>query len=62
VARADSDRVNREGIIATQLTIAGPLKEPEVKAKPLSALTPGITRDLLRLKSGADDQQEPPKD
>jgi len=41
--------VNREGIIATEFTIAGPLEEPTVKAKALSTLTPGITRDLKRL-------------
>ena len=43
--------VNREGIIATQFSIKGPLEEPAVKAKPLSTLTPGITRDLIRLQT-----------
>jgi hypothetical protein len=52
--------VNREGIIATEFTIAGPLSEPAVKAKPLSTLTPGITRDLMRLKPNDDDTQSTP--
>ena len=52
--------VNREGIIATEFTIAGPLSEPAVKAKPLSTLTPGITRDLKRLKPNGDDTQSTP--
>ena len=42
--------IHREGLIATQFTIAGPLKKPEVKAKPLSTLTPGLLRDLTRMK------------
>jgi len=41
--------INREGIIAAQFSITGKLAEPEVKAKPLSVLTPGITRDLAKL-------------
>ncbi len=41
--------VNREGIVAAQFTITGKLTEPEVKANPLSMLTPGITRDLAKL-------------
>jgi hypothetical protein len=45
--------VNREGIVAAQFTITGKLDEPEVKANPLSMLTPGITRDLMKL--GPDD-------
>jgi len=52
--------VNREGIIATQFTIAGPFTAPAVKAKPLSTLTPGITRDLMRLKPNGDDAQSTP--
>jgi hypothetical protein len=41
--------VNREGIIAAQFTLEGKLAEPEIKAQPLSVLTPGITRDLVKL-------------
>jgi len=54
--------VNREGIIATQFTIKGPFDEPAVKAKPLSTLTPGITRDLMRLKPSDKSAQPTPTD
>jgi len=47
--------VQREGIIAAQFTLTGKLAEPEVKAKPLSVLTPGITRDLAKLLPDGDD-------
>ena len=40
--------IKREGIIATEFTVAGPISELAVTAKPLSTLTPGITRDLVR--------------
>lgn len=52
--------VDHEGIIATEFTIVGPLNAPAVKAKPLSTLTPGITRDLKRLKPNGDDTQSTP--
>ncbi|MCK5377734.1 MAG: AsmA-like C-terminal domain-containing protein, partial [Acidobacteria bacterium] len=54
--------VNREGIIATQFSIKGPFDEPAVKAKPLSTLTPGITRDLMRLKPSDKSAQPTPVD
>ncbi len=47
--------VDREGIIAAQFSITGKLTDPEVKAKPLSVLTPGITRDLKNLLPDDDD-------
>ena len=47
--------INREGVIATEFSITGPLKAPEIKTKPLSTLTPGITRDLFRLKPEQDE-------
>ena len=54
--------VNREGIIATQFSIKGPFDEPAVKANPLSTLTPGITRDLMRLQPTSEDAQPTPTD
>ena len=52
--------VNREGIIAAQFSIVGDLTEPEVKAQPLSVLTPGITRDLVKLLPDDDDGKSTP--
>jgi hypothetical protein len=52
--------VNREGIIAAQFSITGKLAEPEIKAQPLSVLTPGITRDLVKLLPDHDDGEATP--
>jgi len=46
--------IHREGLIATEFSIAGPLPEPEVKAKPLSTLSVGIIRDFTRQKPKKD--------
>ncbi len=47
--------VKREGFIATEFSMTGPLTEPIIKAKPLSTLTPGLTRDLFRFKNSGND-------
>ncbi|MFV2073937.1 MAG: AsmA-like C-terminal domain-containing protein, partial [Thermoanaerobaculales bacterium] len=47
--------INREGLIATEFSITGPLMAPEVETIPLSTFTPGIFRDLLRLNSERDE-------
>ncbi len=47
--------VNREGVIAANFSITGKLTDPEIKAQPLSVLTPGITRDLVKLLPDNDD-------
>ncbi len=41
--------IHREGVVVAQFSITGKLAQPEIRAQPLSVLTPGITRDLLRL-------------
>jgi len=52
--------VNREGIIAAQFSITGKLADPEIKAQPLSVLTPGITRDLVKLLPDDDHRETTP--
>jgi uncharacterized protein YhdP len=52
--------VNREGIIAAQFTLTGKLADPEIKTQPLSVLTPGITRDLVKLLPDHDDGEATP--
>jgi len=51
---------HREGIIAAQYSNTGKQTEPEVKAQPLSVLTPGITRDLMKLLPDHDDGEATP--
>jgi hypothetical protein len=52
--------VNREGIIAAQFSITGKLADPEITAQPLSVLTPGITRDLVKLLPDDDHRETTP--
>jgi hypothetical protein len=52
--------VNREGVIAANFSITGKLTDPEIKAQPLSMLTPGITRDLVKLLPDDDHRETTP--
>lgn len=45
-----------EGFLASEFSVSGPLRRPEVTVNPLTALTPGIFRNLFRLGDA------PPKD
>ena len=36
------------GVIAVDYSLSGPLDEPKIQVNPLSALAPGILRNLLR--------------
>ena len=54
--------VHREGVIVAQFSITGKFAKPEVKAQPLSVLTPGITRDLVRLIKSDKTEKEPHSD
>lgn len=45
-----------EGFLASEFSVAGPLEKPVVTVNPLTALTPGIFRNLFRLSDA------PPKD
>ena len=40
---------DKEGVFAGLYRIHGPLKDPEINARPVSIFTPGITRDLFHL-------------
>jgi len=54
--------VHREGVVVAEFSITGKLAQPDVRAQPLSVLTPGITRDLVRLIKGDKAEKDPPSD
>ena len=43
---------DNKGIIATSFSVKGSASEPDVSVQALSTLTPGITRELLRVFPG----------
>ncbi len=49
------------GVFAVDYSLSGPLDKPKIQVNPLSALAPGILRNLLRglAKSGTDQPPEP---
>ncbi|WP_420404331.1 AsmA-like C-terminal domain-containing protein [Nisaea sp.] len=48
-----------EGFLASEFTVKGPLQRPEVTVNPLTALTPGIFRNLFRLEDARPKDPEP---
>jgi len=48
-----------EGFLASEFTVRGPLRRPEVTVNPLTALTPGIFRNLFRLEDARPKDPEP---
>jgi hypothetical protein len=43
---------NREGLVATHLTLRGPIYDVHVARVPMSTVTPGILRDVLGMSGG----------
>ncbi|MBO6559541.1 MAG: AsmA-like C-terminal domain-containing protein [Nisaea sp.] len=48
-----------EGFLASEFSVKGPIQRPEVTVNPLTALTPGIFRNLFRLEDARPKDPEP---
>ena len=42
----DHPGANKEGFVAAEFTVTGPFDDPAIAVKPLTVLTPGITRSI----------------
>ncbi|OSM05231.1 hypothetical protein MAIT1_03396 [Magnetofaba australis IT-1] len=52
----------RDAVLETQFGVTGPLRDPKVRLKPMSAIAPGIIRDILHSNPNAPDSETDAED